>query len=179
MKHSWTALQVLPAHSAPVTAVDFNRDGTLIVSSSYDGLCRIWDSNSGQCLKTLIDETNPPVSFVRFSPNGRFILTGTLDHKLKLWDFEKSKCVKQYEGTLCLNIWQRVVKPCACDSSTQPWAVSRHMTALAVLLQTMGKVCQSGHVISCCRVCLHVFHRNVSCTRSMHPLPCVIAHSMA
>lgn len=91
-------MQVLPAHSDPVTAVDFNRDGTLIVSSSYDGLCRIWDSNSGQCLKTLIDETNPPVSFVRFSPNGRFILTGTLDHKLKLWDFEKSKCVKQYEG---------------------------------------------------------------------------------
>lgn len=91
-------LQVLPAHSDPVTAVDFNRDGTLIVSSSYDGLCRIWDSNSGQCLKTLIDETNPPVSSVKFAPNGRFILTGTLDHKLKLWDFEKSKCVKQYEG---------------------------------------------------------------------------------
>ena len=93
-------LQVLPAHSDPVTAVDFNRDGTLIVSSSYDGLCRIWDSNSGQCLKTLIDETNPPVSFVRFSPNGRFILTGTLDHRLKLWDYEKSKCVKQYQGGL-------------------------------------------------------------------------------
>ena len=91
-------VQVLPAHSDPVTAVDFNRDGTLIVSSSYDGLCRIWDSNSGQCLKTLIDETNPPVSFVMFSPNSRFILAGTLDHKLKLWDFEKSKCVKQYEG---------------------------------------------------------------------------------
>ena len=97
-RHGINDVQVLPAHSDPVTAVDFNRDGTLIVSSSYDGLCRIWDSNSGQCLKTLIDETNPPVSFVRFSPNGRFILTGTLDHKLKLWDFEKSKCVKQYEG---------------------------------------------------------------------------------
>lgn len=91
-------LQTLPAHSDPVTAVDFNRDGTLIVSSSYDGLCRIWDSDSGQCLKTLIDETNPPVSFVKFAPNGRYILTGTLDHKLKLWDFEKSKCLKQYEG---------------------------------------------------------------------------------
>lgn len=96
------SLQTLPAHSDPVTAVDFNRDGTLIVSSSYDGLCRIWDSDSGQCLKTLIDETNPPVSFVKFAPNGRFILTGTLDHKLKLWDFEKSKCLKQYEGTATL-----------------------------------------------------------------------------
>ena len=100
-------LQVLPAHSDPVTAVDFNRDGSLIVSSSYDGLCRIWDSNSGQCLKTLIDETNPPVSFVRFSPNARFILTGTLDHKLKLWDYEKSKCVKQYEGNFALPLITR------------------------------------------------------------------------
>ncbi len=34
--------------------VHFNRDGSLIVSSSYDGLCRIWDTASGQCLKTLI-----------------------------------------------------------------------------------------------------------------------------
>ena len=118
VKHRWPALQTLPAHSDPVTAVDFNRDGTLIVSSSYDGLCRIWYSNSGQCLKTLIDETNPPVSFVRFSPNGRFILTGTLDHKLKLWDFEKSKCVKQYEGTLCLHHW--AVPHSSYDFSTQP-----------------------------------------------------------
>ena len=40
------------------------------VSSSYDGLCRIWDTASGQCLKTLIDDDNPPVSYVKFSPNG-------------------------------------------------------------------------------------------------------------
>ena len=31
-------LKVIPAHSDPVSAVHFNRDGTLIVSASYDGL---------------------------------------------------------------------------------------------------------------------------------------------
>lgn len=31
-------LKVLPAHSDPVTAVNFNRDGTMLVTSSYDGL---------------------------------------------------------------------------------------------------------------------------------------------
>ena len=31
-------LKHLAAHSDPVSAVHFNRDGTLIVSSSYDGM---------------------------------------------------------------------------------------------------------------------------------------------
>lgn len=59
-----------------MSQVDFNRDGTLIVSSSYDGLCRIWNADTGHCLKTVLDERNPPVSFVKFSPNGRYILAG-------------------------------------------------------------------------------------------------------
>ncbi|CAF2084881.1 unnamed protein product [Brassica napus] len=68
--------------SDPITSVDFNRDGSLIISSSYDGLCRVWDSGTGHCVKTLIDDENPPVSFVRFSPNGKFILVGTHDNTL-------------------------------------------------------------------------------------------------
>ncbi|KAL1420514.1 hypothetical protein MTO96_000490 [Rhipicephalus appendiculatus] len=109
-------LKTLPAHSDPVSAVSvcaweptfrtkklvlqvhFNRDGSLIVSSSYDGLCRIWDTASGQCLKTLIDDDNPPVSFVKFSPNGKYILAATLDNTLKLWDYSKGKCLKTYTG---------------------------------------------------------------------------------
>ena len=44
-------LKTLPAHSDPVSAVHFNRDGSLIVSSSYDGLCRIWDTASGEIIQ--------------------------------------------------------------------------------------------------------------------------------
>ena len=48
-----------------------------------------FNDNSGQCLKTLIDDDNPPVSFVKFSPNGKYILAATLDNTLKLWDYSK------------------------------------------------------------------------------------------
>lgn len=37
-RHPGACLKTLPAHSDPVTAVDFSRDGTLIVSCSYDGI---------------------------------------------------------------------------------------------------------------------------------------------
>ncbi|VDO85324.1 unnamed protein product [Heligmosomoides polygyrus] len=89
---------VLPAHADPVSAVSFNRDGTLLCSSSYDGLVRIWETANGQCVKTLVDDDNPPVAFVKFSPNGKYILASTLDSTLKLWDFTKGKCLKTYTG---------------------------------------------------------------------------------
>jgi COMPASS component SWD3 len=91
-------MKSLTAHSDPVSSVDFNRDGSLIVSGSYDGLIRIWDTASGQCLKTLIDDNNPPVSFVKFSPNGKFILASTLDHTIRLWNHYSGKCLKTYTG---------------------------------------------------------------------------------
>eukprot|EP00192_Tetraselmis_astigmatica_P014246 CAMPEP_0117679262 /NCGR_PEP_ID=MMETSP0804-20121206/17724_1 /TAXON_ID=1074897 /ORGANISM="Tetraselmis astigmatica, Strain CCMP880" /LENGTH=307 /DNA_ID=CAMNT_0005488679 /DNA_START=366 /DNA_END=1287 /DNA_ORIENTATION=+ len=88
----------LPAHSDPITAIDFNFDGTLIVSSSFDGLCRIWDTATGQCLSTLIPTNNPPVSFVRFSPNGKYLLTCTLDNLVLLWDYRTGKKCKTFQG---------------------------------------------------------------------------------
>lgn len=66
----------------PVTSVHFNRDGSLIVSGSHDGSCKIWEASTGACLKTLIDDKDPAVSFAKFSPNGKFILVATLDSTL-------------------------------------------------------------------------------------------------
>ncbi|KAF4349883.1 hypothetical protein F8388_005114 [Cannabis sativa] len=80
-------LMVLPAHSDPATAVDFSRDGSLIVYSSYDGLCRIWDASTGHCMKTLIDDENPPC-----------FICHVLTQWERLWDFSKGKFLKTYTG---------------------------------------------------------------------------------
>ncbi|KAK5138032.1 hypothetical protein LTR08_005829 [Meristemomyces frigidus] len=91
-------MRSLPAHSDPVSGVDFVRDGTLIVSCSSDGLIRIWDTGTGQCLKTLVHEDNAPVTSVRFSPNGRFVLAATLDSCVRLWNYVEGRVVKTYQG---------------------------------------------------------------------------------
>ncbi|THH34018.1 hypothetical protein EUX98_g29 [Antrodiella citrinella] len=63
-----------------------------------DGLIRIWDSDSGQCLKTLADDDNPICSHIKFSMNSKFILASTQDSTIRLWNTQTSRCVKTYTG---------------------------------------------------------------------------------
>jgi len=60
---------------------------------------RIWDTASGQCLKTIVEpQSHDPCANVVFSPNSQYILCSTLDSTVRLWDYHHSKCVKTYKG---------------------------------------------------------------------------------
>ena len=91
-------MRSLPAHSDPVSGVDFLRDGTMVCSCAGDGLIRIWDTVTGQCLRTLVDEERKPVASVRWTANGKFVLAWTLDGCVRLWDYREGRCVKTYQG---------------------------------------------------------------------------------
>ena len=93
-------MRSLPAHSDPVSGVDFLRDGTMMCSCASDGLIRVWDAGTGQCLKTLVDEDRKGVTAVRFTPNGKFLLAWTLDSCIRLWRYTEGTCVKTYQGHL-------------------------------------------------------------------------------
>lgn len=59
---------------------------------------RIWDTSTGQCLRTLVHEDNPAVTNVCFSPNGRFVLAFNLDNSIRLWDYVAGSVKKTYQG---------------------------------------------------------------------------------
>jgi len=70
----------------------------MVCSCAGDGLIRIWDASTGQCLRTLVDEDRKSVTSVKFVPNGKFVLAWTLDNCVRLWNYVEGRCVKTYQG---------------------------------------------------------------------------------
>lgn len=101
---SGTCLKTLVGHSGAVTAGQFNLDGTLLISCSYDGKCCVWDVLSGCCLKSILSNENShlPISHARLSPNGKYLLMSTLDSIIRLWDYKtgQGRVLKTYQGNI-------------------------------------------------------------------------------
>eukprot|EP00818_Percolomonas_sp_WS_P010832 CAMPEP_0117437464 /NCGR_PEP_ID=MMETSP0759-20121206/1536_1 /TAXON_ID=63605 /ORGANISM="Percolomonas cosmopolitus, Strain WS" /LENGTH=250 /DNA_ID=CAMNT_0005229095 /DNA_START=894 /DNA_END=1646 /DNA_ORIENTATION=- len=67
-----------------VTSISFSKSGRLLFAAYDDQRVIVWDTITGQILKTLADHTNR-VSCLAVSPDGTCLATGSWDHSLKLW----------------------------------------------------------------------------------------------
>ena len=83
------------AHTKGVTCVVFSRDGTQLLSSSFDGLVRVHGLKSGKTLKEFRGHT----SFVNeciYSVDGGRILSCGSDGTIKVWEAKTTECLKTF-----------------------------------------------------------------------------------
>ena len=73
-----------------VTGVAFSPDGKLLASSSIDCTVKVWDTNTGKCLKTFTGEKW--IWSVSFSPDGRTVASGGEDSTITLWNIDTDEC---------------------------------------------------------------------------------------
>ncbi|MDE0427259.1 MAG: WD40 repeat domain-containing protein [Candidatus Poribacteria bacterium] len=99
----------LVGHTDTVYSVAFSPDGRTLASSSEDSTVLLWDTTTGEHIKTLARPTGPfvgptdplaghtdTVYSVAFSPDGQILASGSADNTIILWDATTG----QYKQTL-------------------------------------------------------------------------------
>lgn len=79
-------------NSKDVTTLDWNSNGSLLATGSYDGLARIWDAKGN--LKTTLNRHKGPIFSLKWNKSGDYLLSGSVDKTAIIWD-PKLGIVKQ------------------------------------------------------------------------------------
>ncbi len=69
-----------------MTAVAITSDGRFGISGSTDKTLRLWELQTGKCLRTF-KEHEETVAAVAITPDGQFALSGSAD-KVRLWGLD-------------------------------------------------------------------------------------------
>ncbi|KAL8225910.1 hypothetical protein R6Q57_018467 [Mikania cordata] len=81
--------------SKDVTTLDWNGEGTLLATGSYDGQARIW-SKAGELVSTLAKHKGPIFS-LKWNKKGDYLLSGSVDKTAIVWDIKTGEWKQQFE----------------------------------------------------------------------------------
>jgi small GTP-binding protein len=95
-------MSTLRGHAEWVGRIAWSPDGKLLVSPSGDGTTRLWNVETGECIRKL-DERADNGRNVAFNPTGK-ILAGGSGSKVKLWNVADGSLIKTFEGHKD-NVW--------------------------------------------------------------------------
>ncbi|GFG31504.1 hypothetical protein Cfor_11661 [Coptotermes formosanus] len=77
-----------------VTSLDWNCDGSLLATGSYDGYARIWTTD-GRLASTL-GQHKGPIFALKWNKRGNYILSAGVDKTTIIWDAASGQCTQQF-----------------------------------------------------------------------------------
>ncbi|XP_004536310.1 F-box-like/WD repeat-containing protein ebi [Ceratitis capitata] len=140
-----------------VTSLDWNCDGTLLATGSYDGYARIWKTD-GRLASTL-GQHKGPIFALKWNKRGNFILSAGVDKTTIIWDASTGQCTQQFSfhNAPALDVdWQTNVSFASCSTDQRI-----HVCRLGsdVPIKTFKghtnevnaiKWCPQGHLLASC-----------------------------
>jgi WD40 repeat protein len=103
--HVWSAttgkeLRTFGAHGGyVVSGVAFSADGGRVVSVGYDGVGRVWDTETGRLIVSLFGHSGG-IETVDVSPDGSLVATGSNDGTARVWDARTGRQILVLTGAV-------------------------------------------------------------------------------
>jgi len=89
--------KMLGGHTNGIVEASITPDGRYAVSGSKDKTVRLWNLETGQCLRIMEGHTDKVLT-VFPTPDGRYAVSGGEDNTLRLWTLETGQCVRTMKG---------------------------------------------------------------------------------
>ena len=99
---SWPAaerLQRISEHSDLVYRVAWSPDGTAFATAGADGICRVFDLETGMCQVRYEGHSRAVLAIV-YLPDGKEIVSAGVDQTLQLWDSSTGKPLRTLDNHL-------------------------------------------------------------------------------
>ena len=113
-----------------VMSVCLTSDGSRLFTGSHDNTAKLWNVETGECVRTFTGHTNWVMSVCLTSDDKR-LLTGSNDDTGKLWSVETGECVRTFEGhtngvlSVCLTSDDRRLVTGSRDETAMLWGAAR------------------------------------------------------
>ncbi|KAG6813079.1 hypothetical protein H0H92_014138 [Tricholoma furcatifolium] len=154
-KPCYTLRYTLSGHTRAISALKFNPTGTILASSGSeysegaDKLIKLWDTNSGEILRTFDGHTEG-ISDVAWSSDGDYIASASDDKTIIIWSLELGAAARTLIGhtnfVFCLNYnpSSNLLVSGGYDETVRVWDVARGSKAFFKLSLTSLNMFHAG-----------------------------------
>ncbi|KAG0326208.1 hypothetical protein BGZ99_009915 [Dissophora globulifera] len=112
--------KVFRGHTEGVLCLQF--DDSFLITGSYDNTARVWNIETGECLRTLSGHALC-IRALRF--DDAKLITGSMDRTLKIWNYHTGQCIRTLQGhtdgVVSLDFDSCILASGSVDSSIKIW----------------------------------------------------------
>jgi WD40 repeat protein len=141
--NSSTAIKKFEGHTQRITFLKQTPCRKLI-SGSYDGLIKIWDIDTGECLKS-IDEQSGEVIYIYIVSIDSFVASFFENNNLILFDLNSGNVIGTFVGHVSIiNVIEKIsndkIVTCSNDRTLRIWSLRKSGVCLKILKGHTGIV---------------------------------------